>query len=448
VVSTTPAPVLATPRIAEVLASLDEALAQFQDVVRTVLPSSVTGDEARALVGRFSEGERVAASGVALFSPVVVETGSFAKEGHASAQEWLGSLAGTSSGAAKGRLAAAVRAAQDPVLTEKLKEGELSSDQLEVVTKTLSEVPQASAELIDLIEEGASHQELRDAANQLKDAARSRETERLRRARVHANRHFRWHQDEHGGIRGEFLCDEVAWAKVAPILEAEAKSRWKAAGDGGGSDSLAAHRLDAFLDLIAGGGSAKGSERTKGTPSRGPAPRAVVIVDAEALRQGTTSTGEICEIEGIGSVSVEAAIELIGESALHYVIKEGFDIKTVTKSTRDVGLALEVALLVRDRTCGVPHCGKHLGLETDHRDIDFGDDGPTELDNLVRLCPEHHALKTFGGWRLEGSPGHWKWIAPAHPKSAKFIARARKLAAAKAEAQRAARRKPDTPLRT
>jgi hypothetical protein len=39
---------------------------------------------------------------------------------------------------------------------------------------------------------------------------------------------------------------------------------------------------------------------------------------------------------------------------------------------------------VRDRTCAVPGCGKRLGLERDHRGVDFSDDGPTELDNLVR----------------------------------------------------------------
>jgi hypothetical protein len=42
----------------------------------------------------------------------------------------------------------------------------------------------------------------------------------------------------------------------------------------------------------------------------------------------------------------------------------------------------------------VPGCAKRLGLEIDHRGVDFGDDGPTELDNLVRLCPQHHYLKT------------------------------------------------------
>jgi hypothetical protein len=88
----------------------------------------------------------------------------------------------------------------------------------------------------------------------------------------------------------------------------------------------------------------------------------------------------------------------------------------------------------------VPGCAKRLGLEIDHRGVDFGDDGPTELDNLVRLCPQHHYLKTHGGWRLEGQPGAWEWVAPEHPKSANYIARARKLAAAKGKARAAQQR--------
>ena len=160
---------------------------------------------------------------------------------------------------AKGHLAAAARAAQDPLLTEALHDGELSADQLKVVATTLSEAPEASADLLGLIDQGASHRELRDAAAALRASARTKENERLRRARVHTNRHFRWGQDEHGGIRGGFFCDEVEFARVAPRLEAEAKRRWKAAGNGngngtGGGDSLEAHRLDAFIDLLCGPG--------------------------------------------------------------------------------------------------------------------------------------------------------------------------------------------------
>jgi hypothetical protein len=159
------------------------------------------------------------------------------------------------------------------------------------------------------------------------------------------------------------------------------------------------------------------------------------------LRRGTTEGDEQCEINGLGPVSVGAATELIGEGGLSYLVREGIDILTVTKQTRVVSACIDLALLVRDRVCAVPGCGKRLGLERDHL-VAYAKGGPTELKNLVRLCPEHHNLKTHGGWRLEGEPGTFTWVAPQHPKSAQEIARARRFAAAKGNAQR------DRPRRT
>ena len=191
-------------------------------------------------------------------------------------------------------------------------------------------------------------------------------------------------------MRGEFFCDEIGWAKVGPRVEARAKELWKAAG--AGSEPLEAYRLDAFLELLGGSGplepgGAGWTRVARLRPSKGTRAQAIVVIDAAALRRGTTAGDELCEIEGIGPVSVEAATELLSEASLRYVIAEGFDIKTVTKPTRDVAACIEAALIVRDRTCGRPGCGKRLGLQTDHREVDFGDEGPTELDNLVRLCP-------------------------------------------------------------
>lgn len=392
----------------------------MQRLVRRAKPRDLSGDQARSLVALFAEAERAAASGIALFAPVVVETGSYAKDGHGSAADWLGSLAGSSSGAAKGRLAAAECAASTPVLAEALRGADVSTDQLKLIATSAAESPEATRDLLDLVGQGASHRELSDAAARMRAAARCRETERARRARVRANRHFRWHQDDAGGIRGEFLCEEVEWARVAPILERSAKERWKVAGSRVG-DSLDAHRMDAFVELM-GGSTGSGN---------GARPHALVIIDAEALRRGTTRGDELCEIEGVGPVSVAAATELLSEGGLQYLVREGFDIRTVTKTSRTVASCVDMALIVRDRTCAVPGCGKRLGLERDHWRVDFGDDGPTELANLVRLCPAHHALKTHGGWRLEGGPGSWKWIAPANPQSAHHIARTRKVAAAR-----------------
>ena len=433
-----------TPEAA-LLADIEGAVELLRGVVRCPVPDRLSGATARKFVTLFSEAERAAASGVALFAPVVVETGEYTKDGHGSAADWLGALAGSSSGAAKGRLAAAARAAKDPLLTEALHEADLSTDQLKLVSRTTAEVPEATGNLLELVEQGASHQELCDAATRMRAASRSSENERLRRARVHANRHVRWHQEESGGIRGEFFCDEVAWARVAPGLEAQAKRRWKVAGNGhGGGDSFEACRLDAFIDLLGGSrgpgrehegdGDGDGREDRRESGPRPAAPRTLVIVNAESLRRGSTEGDELCEIEGIGPVSVAAATELLSEGGFQYLVKEGFDIKTVTKSSRVIANCIDMALIVRDRVCAVPGCGNRIGLERDHRQLDYGKDGPSELENLVRLCPAHHKLKTDGGWRLEGRPGAWEWVAPPKPPNAGRMARARKVAVAKGKA--------------
>jgi hypothetical protein len=411
---------------------LEQAVCSLQRVVQSMAPGAISGDQALSMVSLFGAAERAAASGTALLTPVVVRTGSYTKAGHASAPDWLGAVSGSSSGVAKGRLVAAERAVDSPELAEALHDGHLSAAQLKIVADTTAVAPGAPGALLTLIAKGASNQELSDAASRRRAAARKVDCERERRARVHANRHFRWHQDANGGIRSEFLCDEVAWAKVAPRLEADARARWKAAGAAGG-ETLEAHRLDAFLALMAEAGDSPGRS--------GQAPRAVVIVDAEALRRGTTQRDELCEIEGIGPVSVDAATELIGDAGLQFVIKDGMDVRTVTGTTRVIRDRINIALLVRDRHCVVPTCGKRLGLERDHCKVDYAADGPTEMANLARLCPACHNLKTNGGWKLGGGPGHWTWDPPAKPPSAGRINRQPKLTVARAKAKR------DKPLR-
>jgi hypothetical protein len=112
------------------LRNLKVATAAVASLVRSACPESASGDQAEAAVALFSEIERLGASGVALFTPIVIKTGSYTKKGDGSAPAWLAKLAGTSPGAAKGRLAAAERAAAEPCLTEALHEGDLSIEQL------------------------------------------------------------------------------------------------------------------------------------------------------------------------------------------------------------------------------------------------------------------------------------------------------------------------------
>ena len=63
------------------------------------------------------------------------------------------------------------------------------------------------------------------------------------------------------------------------------------------------------------------------------------------------------------------------------------------------------ALEDRDEKCMVPGCDVAKGLEIDHHQIAFENDGPTELWNLCRLCHWHHYLKTHCDFAITGEPG-------------------------------------------
>jgi hypothetical protein len=403
------------------LGQLESSVRSIQQFVRDIRPGRASGDQARLAVALLAEAERAASSGIALLAPVVAETGSFAKEGHGTAVNWLADHSGTSTSAAKGRLTAAQRAAASPQVTDALHDADLSAPQIELLAGA-----ESPDELLSMLSKGSSHRELSEAASRQRAAARCRETERARRDRVHRNRHFRAAQVDGGGVRGEFFCDEVAWARVQSRLEAEAQRRWKAAGSSC-PDELAAHRLDAFLDLLAGSGSTKGS---------GGDPLCVVLVDAEALQRGTTVAGEICEIDGVGPISVDAATELLYDGAAQFMVRQAKQICAVTSRSRNVAQRLAMTLVARDRRCAVPGCPNSEHLQADHRLVDFAQGGLTELVNLARLCPSHHDMKTYGGWTLQGEPSKWEWIAPPNPPSANAIARARRLAAAKSKINR------------
>jgi hypothetical protein len=118
---------------------------------------------------------------------------------------------------------------------------------------------------------------------------------------------------------------------------------------------------------------------------------------------------------------------------VRFIIKEGTDIRTVTKSSRDLARRPPLALAARDRPVCVG-CGKRLGLQADHCFVDYAKDGPTESTTWP-CCAPHHDMKTYGGWTLiRTKEGTWLWQAPKNPPSAGAIARAKKLAVAQAKA--------------
>ena len=73
------------------------------------------------------------------------------------------------------------------------------------------------------------------------------------------------------------------------------------------------------------------------------------------------------------------------------------------RTTRLINRRLRRALEHRHRMCAVPGCGATRGLHAHHL-RHWEDGGPTELNNLVLLCPYHHRLHHRGLITITGPP--------------------------------------------
>jgi hypothetical protein len=71
------------------------------------------------------------------------------------------------------------------------------------------------------------------------------------------------------------------------------------------------------------------------------------------------------------------------------------------RTTRTINRRLRRALEHRHPTCAVPGCGATRGLHA-HHIVHWEDGGPTELFNLVLVCPYHHRLHHCGVITITG----------------------------------------------
>ena len=76
----------------------------------------------------------------------------------------------------------------------------------------------------------------------------------------------------------------------------------------------------------------------------------------------------------------------------------------VGRRTRTPNAALMRALWDRDQGCRYPACGRRRFIHAHHVDH-WAHGGPTELDNLVLLCGQHHRLLHEGGYSMSMRDG-------------------------------------------
>ncbi|HJV05524.1 MAG TPA: HNH endonuclease signature motif containing protein, partial [Actinomycetota bacterium] len=121
----------------------------------------------------------------------------------------------------------------------------------------------------------------------------------------------------------------------------------------------------------------------------GEKPHVTVLVDAEALRDGTGTS----ELDHTGPVDPELVRRTAFDAGIARVVMAGrSEPLDVGRRTPVVPPAMRRAVAVRDRGCRFPGCDRPQGWCDAHHVVHWADGGPTALPNLVLLCRRHHRM--------------------------------------------------------
>lgn len=288
---------------------------------------------------------------------------------------WLRAHLGLSPSTSDSWAGVAERLDDLPKLADMFASGEISFDKLRAAVKL------AEPETDERVAEEAKYLSI----TMLERSARQRTRVSVQEEeQVREKRHLSWAWRD-GGTRLA-LWGSLAAEQGASVIAAIDRIAERTDADGEGNLlSLSQKRADALVEVA----EARISE------DHAPA-RATVLINVDAgarVIHGETEDG--------GVFSSEVMERLMCDARLQVVLRDhnGKPLG-VGRASRCVPEWLRKQLRVRDPECGFPGCHSKKFLHAHHIEW-WTRGGPTDLDNLVRLCPAHHRLFHGGGWRME-----------------------------------------------
>ena len=270
-----------------------------------------------------------------------------------------------------------------PVTDALVRRGELSAREAQLITGAANANPAAEEALLETAKLGLVP--LKDVCVNARAAV---EDPPKRRERQHRERYHDLRIDDDGAVIGSYRLGPEVGGPYRDAFAAKVQEIFRS-HKGGEHEPHAAYAADALVAFVLGGEGAKVKVNTH------------VLIDHGALLRDRPIEGEICEIAGVGPVDPAWVKEILGESFLTAIIKNGKDIKTVAHLGRHVPAEVMTALIVNGHECGIEGCHNRGYLERDHIQ-EYAKNGPTAFWNLLWLCYLHHRLKT-SGWLL-GEP--------------------------------------------
>ncbi len=373
---------------------LEESIESLRLLVGALDPATLDGVEAKGLVEKFAELERLAGAGRTLAVHRVAETAAWADDGaFRDVGNWMASITGMTVGRSKATIETAERIRALPETEAALRSGALSDVQVDVISAAAVADPSAERSLLEsAATEGVKG--LKDRCARVEAAASTDQAERYERARVGRYLRHRRLSDVEGllELRGPLELTSGVMAALQPY-ESELFKEARAAGRREEPEALA---FDAMVQLA----DDAATEKLATGGSRAPA-TITFRVDHSAFVRGHTVPGEVCEIAGVGPVPVAVAQRLAGDSILKALIHDGTDVLAVSHLGRTIPARMRTALEELYPECAIAGCHTNRHLEIEHNTL-VSERGPTALWNLTRLCRHHHAYKHAHNLRITG----------------------------------------------
>lgn len=368
-------------------ARLKQAVATLEQAVAGLDPDVLEPSFALDLVKLFSKVEKLAAAGKTLAAERVASSGSWKAEGDRSPAHFLARMTGDSVGATVTAIETARRMSELPKAGDAFRSGELTPAAAAEIASAASLAPDKETELLKVAENegilGLRQECRRVVASSCQDEAEKAE-------RLHKGRYLRSWTDPEGAFRLDGSLAPEAGAEVRVALNLLREELFEQARRQGIKEPYQAMEADALVEMA--------RSYRSGKDTSGPKAMVNVRVDHAALVRGHTNNGEVCEIPGVGPISVAAARALASDSILKVLLVKGTEVKTVAHYGRTIPAALRTAVIETYPECVVQGCHEIKRLETDH--VIPLPEGPTAYENLVRICGHHHRLKTHHGFVL------------------------------------------------
>jgi hypothetical protein len=316
-----------------------------------------------------------------------------------------------------------------PEAAQAVADGDLSTDQADVITHHLADVEdvQARGEAAELLVRNAPQL----AVCQLKQAAKAA------RAHLVAEEDGSEHASPETAVANEVTLTATGTSEepfyvlhgtLNALTGEKLRRALEAATDTPTENDrrTAAERMGDALALLAD--LILGAEKLPTVT--GVRPHLTIVADLDALTGQQTPRQEGAvqeELAGLlatpraattrgQELSPATLRQLACDSSLRSILTNGQDQPlSIGHRSRQIPGHLRDAVIARDRHCRWSDCHRPPEWTECHHIQHWADGGATSLDNLALFCEAHHRDLHHGGWKVVTTPGHGITVQPTDP---------------------------------